>query len=132
MDEPNSAHSAACDGFNFLFDPTEKPTSERGSGSRDSVRKPGLLRRWESPSPGLQGFLEGKPFNQGDCRVCGMGRREGGLEDGSAGTNQELKTVADPLGDSGSFLWLWWWGPHGAGRTRARQPGERREERWAP
>lgn len=29
----------------------------------------------------------------------------GGREDGSAGTNQELKTAAAPLGDSGSFLW---------------------------
>ena len=105
MDEPNSAHSAACDGFNFLFDPTEKPTSKPMRWLPGLVAEAQASPRalWESLSPGLQGFLGGKPFNQGDCRVCGMG--EGGLEDGSAGTNQELKTLADCLGDSGSFLW---------------------------
>lgn len=39
---------------------------------------PGFSRAlWESPSLCLQGFLEGKPFNQGDGRVCGMGKRVG-------------------------------------------------------
>lgn len=35
----------------------------------------------------------------------------GGREDGSAGTNHELKTAAAPLGDSGSFLWSSGGGP---------------------
>lgn len=120
------AHSAACHGFDFLFDPTEEPTNKRGGGCRSRCGSPGFSGAlWESPSQGLQGFLEGKPFNQRDCRVCGTGGRG---EDGSAGTSRELKTAADPQGASVSFLRYSGGGapavPAGLG---ARQSGEARE-----
>lgn len=90
----------------FCLIPQRKPQASAAVAPGTRCGNPGFSSAlWESPSSGLQGFLEGKAFNQGDCRVCGIRRREGGMEDSSAGTNQELKTVADPLGDSGSFLW---------------------------
>lgn len=62
----------------FCLIPQRNPQASAAVAPGTRCGSPGFSGAlWESPLLGLQGFLEGKPFNQGDCRVCGMGRRVG-------------------------------------------------------